>query len=278
MKTACALIKDAIQELPQNEIETILVNLLHKQRYELYLTDIIVPEPIEQKFHWIVQERKKGKPLQYLLNSAPFLEFELYLEEGVFIPRPETEELVIKTANRLKLPDLILELGTGSGAIAIALASFFPKAKIIATDIDPKALAIAKINIEKYKLVDRISLIEADLLDLLNSENDFGQVDCLISNPPYIDTKAIAWLDKTVKDYEPRLSLDGGPNGFALIRAIIVQGRKFLRPNGLIALEIDPNQKELILELIPWAEFESDLSGKTRFCFISYKDENYYNC
>uniref|UniRef100_A0A7C6EAV8 peptide chain release factor N(5)-glutamine methyltransferase n=1 Tax=candidate division WOR-3 bacterium TaxID=2052148 RepID=A0A7C6EAV8_UNCW3 len=268
MKNLLGLIKKSAKELPKNEIEYILTALLNKKRYELYLTEIEIPDAIEQEFNRILQQRKKGVPIQYLLKTANFLDFELYVDERVFIPRPETEELVIKTISRLSSPNLILEIGTGSGAIAIALANAFPLTKIIATDIDQDALSVAKINIEKYKLSDRISLIKTNCLNL--PEALLEAIDCLISNPPYIDSKTIPWLDKQVKDYEPRLSLDGGKDGFALIQVILHQGKKFLKPSGLIALEIDPSQKDLILAQVPWASFESDLSGKTRFCFIKY--------
>jgi len=271
MKTVSELIKKVTQELPQNEIEHILTNLLNKQRYELYLNELEVRDIIYQKFSWIVQQRKKGVPIQYLLRTATFLDFKLYVDERVFIPRPETEELVNKTIDRLVLPNLILELGTGSGTIAIGLAHAFPMAKIIATDIDQSTLDVAKINIEKYNLLDRISLIKANLFDLPDSKSLRGQIDCLISNPPYVDQNMIPLLDNAVKDYEPLISLDGGQNGFVKIRIIINQGRKFLKPNGIIALEIDPAQKDLILEQVPWADFESDISGRTRFCFINYK-------
>lgn len=273
MMTVSELIQKASQKLPQKEIEYIITNLLNKQRYELYLNELEVSATICQKFNRIVQQRKKGVPIQYLLRTTTFLDYELYVDERVFIPRPETEELVTKTIDRLTLPDLILELGTGSGAIAIGLAHAFPSAKIIATDLVQSTLDVAKINIEKYNLLDRISLIKANLFDCLRQSGDcFKQtVDCLISNPPYIDQNLIPLLDKTVKDYEPRISLDGGPNGFAVIQIIIKQGRQLLKPNGIIALEIDPAQKGLILEQVPWANFESDLSGKTRFCFIDNK-------
>jgi release factor glutamine methyltransferase len=271
--TVSELIKKTTKDLPQNEIEYILTNLLNKQRYELYLNKLEVTDTIYQKFNQIIQQCKKGFPIQYLCRKATFLDYELYVDERVFIPRPETEELVIKTINRLTSPNLILEIGTGSGAIALGLAHTFPKAKIIATDLDQSTLAIAKINIEKFNLLDRISLIKANLFDNLNQSAIClrQSVDCLISNPPYIDQNTIPLLCSTVKDHEPLNSLNGGQAGFDIIRIIIKEGIKFLKPNGIIALEIDPAQKDLILEQVSWADFESDLSSRTRFCFIQQK-------
>lgn len=271
--TVSELIKKTAEDLPQDEIEYILTSLLNKQRYEIYLNKLEVTDTIYQKFNQIIQQRKKGFPIQYLLGKATFLDYELYVDERVFIPRPETEELVTKTIARLTSPNQILEIGTGSGAIAIGLAHTFPEAQIIATDLDQSTLTVAKINIEKYNLLDRISLIKANLFDCLRQSIDcFNQtVDCLISNPPYIDQNTIPLLSSTVKDFEPLKSLDGGRAGFEIIRNIIKEGIKFLKPNGIIALEIDPAQKDLILEQVSWADFESDLSGRTRFCFIQQK-------
>lgn len=270
MRHILELIEKNTKELPKEEIEYILSSLLNKKRYELYINEIEISDQIEQKFNLILQQRKKGVPIQYLFRSANFLDLELYVDQRVFIPRPETEELVNKTINRLTSPNLILELGTGSGAIAIALAQAFPKVKIIATDVSQDALSVAKINIEKYHLGDRISLIQANLFDLPNSAFLIGQVDCLISNPPYIDSNTIPFLDQTVKDYEPQLSLDGGQKGFEIIQIIINHGQQFLKPSGIIALEIDPTHEDLILKQVPWANFESDLSAEIRFCFITH--------
>ncbi len=271
--TVSELITKTTKEMPQDEIEYILTNLLNKQRYELYLNKLEVTDTIYQRFSRIIQQRKIGVPIQYLLRTATFLDYELYVDERVFIPRPETEELVIKTIDRLTSPNLILEIGTGSGAIAISLAHAFPKAKIIATDLNQSTLAVAKLNIEKYNLLDRISLIKANLFNnlILSAICIRQSVDCLISNPPYINQNTIPLLSPTVKDHEPLISLNGGKAGFEIIQNIIKQGMKLINPNGIIALEIDLAQKDLILGQVPWADFESDLSGKTRFCFIRQK-------
>lgn len=271
MKTINELITTSTKDLPKSEIEYLLISLLKKERHELYLQESKVTDKIARKFHHLVQQRKKGVPVQYLLNSAPFLAYELYVDERVFIPRPETEELVVKTISRLHSPNLILELGTGSAAIAIALANAFPEAKIIATDISSEAIKVAKINIAKYNLIDRISLIQANLFNLPDAQSYCQRFDCLISNPPYVDQDIIPALSPTVKDFEPIKSLNGGQDGFEIIRPILKQGMNFLKPEGILALEIDPAQKDLISAEVPKAEFEIDLSGRIRFCFINKK-------
>ena len=269
MKSVLELIGLGSNELPRQEIECLLAGLLKRQRYELYLYEETISDKTTQRFFDLVQKRKKGIPIQYLLHSAAFLDLELYVDERVFIPRPETEELVKRTIAKLSSPCLMIEIGTGSGAIALALAKTFPKTKIIATDISQAALEVAQINVELYNFIDRIELIEADLFDLPNYASLYGRVDCIISNPPYINRTMIPLLAPTVKDYEPIKSLDGGQDGFEIVQRIITQGVKFLKPAGLIALEIDPDQKELIMKVKPEARFESDLSGKIRFAFLN---------
>lgn len=274
MMTVFELIRSFKQELPKSEIEYLLTGLLKKNRHELYATRLLISESFLIKFKQLVQARKKGTPLQYLLKTTPFLDFELYVNERVFIPRPETEELATKTIAKLVSPELIIEIGTGSGAIAIALAKAFPAAKIFATDIAPEALAVAQININRYNLNHQINLVNADLFqfpEVISRKLGLNSVDCIISNPPYIDQAIIPILSPTVRDYEPRQSLDGGKNGFEIIRKILCQGLKFLKPNGLIALEIAPEQKELILNIMPQASFENDLAGYVRFAFIENK-------
>jgi release factor glutamine methyltransferase len=255
-------------ELPKSEAEQLLMGLLGKERYQLYFDPVPITDKIAQKFFALAWKRKKGEPIQYLLNSATFLDYELYVDARVLIPRPETEELVIKTIAKLRSPQLIIELGTGSGAIAIALAKTFPETKIIATDISKSALEVAEINIERCNLSDSVTLVHADLFNFSNPKLLSGRADCIISNPPYIDRTVIPSLASTVKDYEPIESLNGGKDGFEIIHTIIRQGMKFLKSDGLFALEIDPKQKDLILALAPMANFKKDLSGRIRFAFI----------
>jgi release factor glutamine methyltransferase len=270
MKLVSELITIGTKELPKHEIEYLLTGLLKKQCYEFYLYEQPVSDEVAKIFFDMMQKRKEGVPVQYLLHTATFLDFELYVDDRVFIPRPETEELVAKTINRLNSPSLIIEIGTGSGAIAIALAKTFPNTRIIATDISQSVLEVAKINVDRYDLGDRITLTHANLFNFSGLDSLHDQADCLISNPPYIDQVKIQFLPITVKDYEPRTSLDGGKKGFEIIQTIITEGMKFVKsaPGRLIALEIDPAQKDLISKIMPQADFEPDLSGNIRFAFL----------
>lgn len=254
--------------------------LTGKSYGEFYLND----ETAEfdwDKFIKICELRAKQPdlPIQYLLNKVYFLNFELYIDQRVMIPRFETEELVMKSYQRLcsiKSPDqvkFIIDIGTGSGVIAIALAFLFPKAFLLATDVSDSALAVAKFNIEKLCLENRIRLVCSDLFSNITNES---LADLIISNPPYIPSEKIDMLPLNVLKYEPRLAIDGGKDGFELIAKIIAQAPAYLQPDGFLALEIDPHQARLISEINQnntvkfAADFEYDNNNFTRYAFIKY--------
>ncbi len=251
--------------LPLYELEVILSSLLGKERYELYTEPIDTSDHLLKEFLRIVSIREKGFPLQYLLKSAPFRDLSLFIDERVFIPRPETEELIEKIIFLGLKPKLIVDIGTGSGNIAIALARLYKEARIIATDISKDALRVAEINIRRYGLDSRIEPILIDL-----SPSDI-EADLIISNPPYIRTSEISTLPLSVK-YEPRIALDGGEDGLSLIKRIILKAPKLLKKGGVLALEISPDLKAGIEKTVPLEFenllFEKDLRGVYRFCLL----------
>jgi len=291
--TIKTLLRQAQQEFQDiNVAEYLLCGLANKKRAELYLDDSCVSSDLVIQFHNLLKNRKPNMPVQYLLHKASFLSLELYVDERVMIPRFETEELVIKTADRFKAQHIntteaqrhkgtqrknsviseppflrgdinILDIGTGSGAIAIALADLFTRARVVATDVSDEALVVAKINIKRYGFEEKIGLRKIDLFPALNTS-----FDLIISNPPYIPEDEIENLPPSVKNYEPCLALNGGKNGFNIIKRIIEQAPNYLAPNGLLALEIDSRQAELILAISPVAQFEKDNQGLIRYAFI----------
>ncbi len=297
--TIKTLLRQAQQEFQDiNVAEYLLCDLANKKRAELYLDDSCVSSDLVIQFHNLLKKRKPNMPVQYLLHKASFLSLELYVDERVMIPRFETEELVMKTADRFKTqqknttevqrhkgtqrknsvfsepPCLrgdinILDIGTGSGAIAIALADLFSQAIVIATDISVDALEVAKINIKKYNFEEKIGLFKTDLFPAPNTS-----FDLIISNPPYIPEDEIENLAPTIQNYEPCLALNGGKNGFDIIKRIIEQAPNYLAPNGLLALELDPRQAEFILAISPAAQFEKDNQGMTRYAFIKNSGKN----
>ncbi len=254
--------------ITREEAEFLLMGITGLKRHELYLNPTKITQSDLRRFHHLAKMAKAGVPVQYLTHSAPFLDLDLYVDERVFIPRPETEELVLRTIDMVSSPRVIIDYGTGSGAIAIAVARKFPKARVWAIDASTPALMVAEKNIRRYRLSNRIRLINAQNFDHPKLKPLANRVDLLISNPPYIPETRLKLLPKNVRDYEPRLALDGGKNGVEIITMILRSGLRLLAPYGLLALEIDSAQGEFIKKLIPDAKIESDLNGRVRYAFV----------
>ena len=182
----------------------------------------------------IVEELRSGRPVQYILGKAEFCEMEFEVAEGVLIPRPETEELVYRIAQNTKEGARILDIGTGSGAIAISLAKIVKGAKVVAVDISPEALAIAKRNAER--LGAEVEFVEADALGDLSH---LGKFDIIVSNPPYIPQSDIADMRKNVVDFEPHTALFVPDNDILLFyRATAENAQRMLDESGSIWFEI----------------------------------------
>lgn len=251
--------------IPRRKAEVLLSGILKRDRYQLYLESEPLPYYKREKFLHSIELWERGYPIQYILKRAYFLNLILFINPGVFIPRPETEELMEKI-NLLGLkPDLILDIGTGCGNIAIALAMLYKGARVIATEISRDALKVAEINIRRYGLNSRV---EPLLIDL--SPPDI-EADLIVSNPPYIKSSEISSLPLSVK-YEPRIALDGGEDGLSVIRRIILRAPKLLKKGGVLALEFSPELKSNMERIIPpqfkTVLFEKDLKGIYRFCLL----------
>lgn len=265
MATLQTLLKQAKQVFPDGVVaEFFVCGLTNKTHLEIHTDKSPVSQKVFSQAQNLLSAYKPNLPVQYLLRKAYFLSYELYVDERAMIPRFETEDLIMKTAEKTKNPKSILDIGTGSGAIAIALADIFPKAKIIATDISSDAIEVARINVNKYNFQDRIKLYQADLFSGL----EHAWFDLIISNPPYIPNNEIESLSPTVKDFEPTLALNGGKQGFEIIDRIIKEAKGWLSPAGLLAMEIDPRQAEIINALLHWVDFEKDNQGLIRYAFI----------
>lgn len=254
--------------ISQEEAEFLLMGIKGLKRHELYLSPVEMSSEDVQRFSELAKRAEAGAPVQYLTHSAPFLDLDLYVDERVFIPRPETEELVLRTAARVRSPKGILDYGTGSGCIAIALARIFPEAQIWAVDVSRETLMVAEKNICRYNLFDRIKLFRAERLTELRLVLPANAIDILLANPPYIPSNRLKLLPKKVRDYEPHIALDGGEKGVEVLTMLLREGTAFLAPDGLMALEIDSTQGEFVKELVPGAEIERDLSGQVRYAFI----------
>lgn len=231
---------------PHQETKFILQDILNcdDSFFILHADEPLGKEETDQFFS-IINERKMGKPLAYIQNCANFMNWEFYVNEDVLIPRFDTERSVEAIIPLLKTPHKkFLEIGVGSGAIILSLALTCPHHIYHGVDISKKALEVAEKNRDYYRL-DNVQLWESNLY-----EEIVESYDIIFSNPPYISTREMITLDKSVKNYEPHLALHGGNDGLDFYRKIINQGIKYLNNNGILALEIGYNQKEEVRELL----------------------------
>lgn len=221
----------------------------------------------------LVERRAVGEPLQYITGRQEFYGLDFIVTPDVLIPRPETEflvERVIKLVreSRNETP-VIVDLGTGSGCIAVALALHLPGARVIATDISNAALDVARANAERHGARDRIEFVEGDLLAPLLQRNLEAAVDILATNPPYVDVDKPELIQREVSEWEPRSALFGGTDGLDFYRRLLVDAPRYLKPRGYLVCEIGYGQLDAILELIERSMLElvdvtHDLQGLPR--------------
>lgn len=263
---------------PRLDAELLLAHVLKCPRIELYTDhDRRIADKDLAKYRAFVERRAKREPLQYILKETEFWGLKITVTPDVLIPRPETELLVeeaIKIVgagfsrpgreDRAPTGIQILDIGTGSGSIAVALAKELPKAKVIATDISKEALALARENAEMNGVIDRIDFILADLAPWKRFQAEDRLFDLIVSNPPYIATNDFPTLQPEVRDFEPRRALDGGPDGFSMIRTILKEAPAFLRPGGFLLMELGENQGEKIKKELKPATFKRDYAGIER--------------
>jgi len=259
--------------LPQNEAKILLAFILEKH-YQLPRSTLLSRDEMElhdEGFHeWknLEARRLSGEPIAYLVGKRGFHDIELYVAPGVLIPRPETEilvEIALREIDKLNRPANILDLGTGSGAIALAVAHSAPQTTVIATDHSIECLAIAKINVEQLGLADRVQLAKGSWYAALE---EIIQFDVILSNPPYI-AAGDTHLQKGDLRFEPASALTDGGSGLSCIEAIISQVGLYLKPGGLVALEHGFDQSEAVVNLMKVVQLQEiqvhrDLAGHCR--------------
>ena len=211
-----------------------------------------IEEIDKHRYYLAIIEIIQGMPLQYITNSQEFYGIQMYVNEKVLIPQPDTEILVQevikiieqKNKNKEQKDMEILDMCTGSGCIAVAIATNVQNVNVMLADVSREALEIAKVNAQHTNTTEKFKFIQTNMF-----ENVEGKFDIIVSNPPYIETDTIKSLDKQVQN-EPLLALDGGKDGLEFYRKIIKEGYKYLNPNGYIGLEIGYNQKIKVEEII----------------------------
>ncbi len=235
-----------------------------------------------QEIERAAARRAKGAPLAYAVRSAQFRALTLYVDERVLIPRPETEFLIDRVLARVGESEggIAVDIGTGSGAIALALASEGRFARVIATDVSHDALAVARDNAARCATSLR-SAVEFRAGDALAPLGDLqGEVELLISNPPYIAFDELSALPSAVRNWEPALALSCADDGMAVTRAIVNEGGRFLRPGGILAFEVDSRRALRVAALVRDAgaydevEVLPDLTGRERYVLARRRGTN----
>lgn len=258
MTTAAALVGEAGDLLaaagvpdPSRDAELLLAHVLGTARFRLHVDpDRDVGPPDEERFRELVARRAGREPLQYLLGRQEFWSLPFKVTPAVLIPRPETEHL-IEALLRLPLPPepLLLDLGTGSGCLAVAAARELPLSRVVATDISGEALAVARHNAIRNGVGSRVTFLRGDLLAPLRERRPGGPFDAILSNPPYVGERDLPGLPPEIRDHEPRPALTPGPDALAAHRRIAAGAAARLRPGGHLIVEIGFGQEEALLRL-----------------------------
>jgi release factor glutamine methyltransferase len=262
---------------PRLDAEVLLAHARNCERIELYTAFTEEPsEQVKAAFRENVRRRSEGTPVAYLVGYKEFYSGKFNVTSDVLIPRPETEHLIVTALDRAKElvdrpgePNCMLhiaDVGTGSGIIALSMAKHFPASRIVATDISAAALQVARTNADLHKLdAAQVTFIESDLLSAVDPKLSF---DLILSNPPYVSEEEYEQLDRSVRDFEPKLALVAGPTGFETIVRLLDQSLVYLADHGFMLFELSPMLAIRMDEFIcpPWqvVDITKDLAGHTR--------------
>jgi len=238
-------------ESPRLQTELLLAHVLKLPRMKLYLNfERVLSEAETDAMRELVRRRSLREPLQHITGTAPFAVWEMVVNRHVLVPRPETELLAeagwhfLSTLN--SQPSTALDIGTGSGCIAIALAAKCPNARVTALDVSTEALVVARQNAERNGVMGRVEFVESDGFAALAADRRFNLI---ISNPPYIPSAEIATLQPEVRDFDPRGALDGGADGLDFYRRLAMEATNWLAPGGKLMVEFGDGQAPALEKL-----------------------------
>lgn len=241
-------------DAPRLSAELLLSHVLGCKRIELYTNfDRVVEQAKLDELRGLVKRCAEHEPVAYLVGRCEFYSLEIRLNKACLIPRPETELLVERAIDLLRArpqPAAVLDLCTGSGCIAAAIAKNVPECRVTATDVSDEALTAANENVQLHDLGERVRLLCGDLFDPLIGGLDETSFDLVVSNPPYVTSAEMETLDRNVKDYEPVSALHGGVDGLDVYRRILERIEPFLKEDGVLMLEIGYRQGPAIHELL----------------------------
>lgn len=268
LESAAPRLERAGVETPRLDAELLLGHVLGWTRTQLYAHPGQTLQPDQESdLERLLRRREAREPLPYLLGEWEWMGMRFLVTRAVLIPRPETETLVEETARRLPPAARILDVGAGSGCISIGLAKLLPGARVTALEPSAEAAAVARENAARLGAGERVEIRPGAFPE---AARGLGPFECIVSNPPYIPSAEVDELAPELRLFEPRLALDGGPEGLDVIRPLAEEGPALLVPGGLLALEVAQGQSGGVLDCLRraghWRELETvpDLAGVER--------------
>lgn len=276
LKTARKIFKDHGIDSAALDAEVLLAFVTGLERAALYCEwDRLLSDEEAAQYNILTSRRLSGEPVAYITGHKEFMGLDFFVNRSVLIPRPETELLVENALKVMPSFSVVLDVGTGSGAIAVSLAFYNKEALVYATDRSPEALEVARRNCIKNRVSDRVLLYTGDLLQPLYGCPAAGRADLIAANLPYIAENDLSGLPGEVRMFEPRLALDGGKDGLEHYRRLIPEAAVFLKKGGFMLIEIgfdQGRQAEALFDPHVWeAEVLKDLAGFDRLVVARYK-------
>ena len=268
-----AILKESKISNPQLDSEILLSNSIKKDKKHIILNpkEILNPEQTEI-FKNLIERRKKGEPVAYLINKKDFWKDEFFVNKDVLIPRPDTEliiEQVLKIYSKNSQLQ-VLDIGTGSGCILLSILKERPNFYGIGIDISKKSIKVSKLNAKQLNLTNRVKFFHSSIDNF-----KLGKYDMIVSNPPYIELFNLKYLEKDVINFDPKLALSGGFDGFSKIRKVINKAKTLIKKNGKFVLEIGFNQKNKVKKILKEEGFYVNRAirdyGNNDRCIISTK-------
>jgi release factor glutamine methyltransferase len=258
---------------PQLDSEILLSSSIKRDKKHIILNpkELLNPEELD-KFKSLIERRKKGEPIAYLINKKEFWKDEFFVNKDVLIPRPDTE-LIIEQVLKIYSKDVqlqVLDIGTGSGCILLSILKERPSFYGTGIDISKKSINISKFNAKQLNLMNKVKFFYSSVDNF-----KIGKYDLIVSNPPYIETLNLKYLEKDVVNFEPKLALSGGFDGFSKIRKVINKTRTLIKKKGKFILEIGYNQKNKVKKILKEEGFYVNTTikdyGNNDRCIISTK-------
>ena len=258
---------------PQFDSEILLSNSIKRdKKYIILNPKELLNSEQEETFKSLIQRRKKGEPVAYLINKKEFWKYEFFVSKDVLIPRPDTE-LIIEQVLKIYAKDSklqVLDIGTGSGCILLSILKERPNFYGTGIDISKKSINVSKLNAKQLNLTNRVKFFHSSVDNF-----KIGKYDMIVSNPPYIESLSFKYLEKDVVNFEPKLALSGGVDGFSQIRKVINKANTLIKKNGKFILEIGFNQKKKVKKILKEKGFYVNKSikdyGNNDRCIISTK-------